>query len=46
MTLTEHMIDTKLGCLHVEVDGEGPAAVIPAPGRGYAGCFEKTDASS
>jgi pimeloyl-ACP methyl ester carboxylesterase len=28
MTLTEHMIDTKLGCLHVEVDGEGPAAVL------------------
>lgn len=28
MTLTEHMIDTKLGRLHVEVDGEGPAAVL------------------
>lgn len=28
MTLTEHMIDTKLGQLHVEVDGEGPAAVL------------------
>ena len=26
--LTEHMIDTKLGRLHVEVDGEGPAAVL------------------
>jgi pimeloyl-ACP methyl ester carboxylesterase len=22
------MIDTKLGCLHVEIDGEGPAAVL------------------
>src|ERR1700758_5577620 len=28
MPLTEHMIDTKLGRLHVEVDGEGPAAVL------------------
>ncbi len=28
MTLTEHMIDTKLGRLHVEVDGEGPPAVL------------------
>ena len=28
MPLTEHMIDTKLGRLHVEVDGEGPPAVL------------------
>jgi pimeloyl-ACP methyl ester carboxylesterase len=28
MPLTEHMIDTKLGRLHVEVDGDGPAAVL------------------
>ena len=28
MTLTEHMIDTKLGRLHVEVDGVGPPAVL------------------
>jgi pimeloyl-ACP methyl ester carboxylesterase len=28
MSLTEHMIATKLGRLHVEVDGEGPAAVL------------------
>jgi pimeloyl-ACP methyl ester carboxylesterase len=28
MTLIEHMIETKLGRLHVEVDGEGPAAVL------------------
>jgi pimeloyl-ACP methyl ester carboxylesterase len=28
MTPTEHMIDTELGRLHVEVDGEGPAAVL------------------
>ena len=28
MTLTEHMVDTKLGRLHVEVDGEGPVAVL------------------
>ncbi len=26
--MTEHMIDTKLGRLHVQVDGEGPAAVL------------------
>jgi pimeloyl-ACP methyl ester carboxylesterase len=28
MTLTEHMIDTKLARLHVEVDGEGHPAVL------------------
>jgi pimeloyl-ACP methyl ester carboxylesterase len=28
MPLTEHMIDTELGRLHVEVDGEGPAAAL------------------
>jgi pimeloyl-ACP methyl ester carboxylesterase len=28
MPVTEHMIDTKIGRLHVEVDGEGPAAVL------------------
>ena len=28
MTLTDHMVDTKVGRLHVETDGDGPPAVL------------------
>jgi pimeloyl-ACP methyl ester carboxylesterase len=28
MTLTSHMVDTKVGRLHIEVDGQGPPAML------------------